>query len=125
MAILGVEHFLDLNSLPPISLNSLMVVGISPPPLFTYLSGIVVLGAGLCVMAKSKASFLSIVAIVMFVIFMVIYLPLAIANPSYYYVLLKYFVDTLVMNVAVLLFAGIAQTGRQDVEMEELFEIGK
>lgn len=102
----GVEHFLHPTFLPGVPLSKLTPPWIPGGLFWAYLTGAVLVAAGLCLIsnwnAKRAATYLG-VMILLLMLF--IYLPMLITSPADI-VAINYFFDTLTFAGAVLLLAG-------------------
>jgi len=107
-AVFGVEHFLFPEFVPVVPLELPMPSWIPGHLFLAYVTGAVLLASGLAIAFNWKARLAATwMGIVVFVIVMLVYLPIMIANVSDIDNGLNYLVDTLGFSGSVLLLAGI------------------
>jgi uncharacterized membrane protein len=103
----GVEHFLHPGNAPGVPLELVIPDWIPARFAIAYLTGVVFVGGGLCMVVNWKARLAATwVGLMVFVVVMAVYLPLLIAKPSDIGVAANYFFDTLMLSGAVLALAG-------------------
>ena len=108
----GVEHFLHPTFLPGVPLDKLTPLWIPGHLFWAYLTGAVLVAAGLCLIAnwnaRRAATYLGIM-IVLLMLF--IYLPMLIKSPADI-VAINYFFDTLTFAGVALVLANAIRSGR-------------
>ena len=105
--VFGVEHFLHPECVPVVPLKQLMPSWIPGHLFLAYLTGAVLVAAGLCLVfgwkARSAAAWLGVIS---FVMVLLVYLPIMVSNLSDIGDGLNYLADTLAFSGAALLVAG-------------------
>jgi uncharacterized membrane protein len=105
--VFGVEHFLHPQYVPVVPLSQLLPPWIPGHLLLAYAMGAVLIVSGLCLIfnwnARAAAAWLG---IIVFVVVLLVYLPILIANLSDIANGLNYFADTLAFSGAALLLAA-------------------
>lgn len=105
--VYGLEHFLHPEFLPVVPLKQLMPSWIPGHLLLAYVTGAVLLAAGLSMMFNWKARLAATwLGIVSFVMVLLVYLPLTVSNLADIGNGLNYLVDTLAFSGTALLLAG-------------------
>jgi len=105
--IFGIEHFLHPQFVPVVPLKQLMPPWIPGHVPLAFATGAVMIASGLCIVLNWKARMAATaLGIVVFVIVVQIYLPIAIAKLSDIGNGLNYVADTLLFSGSALLLAG-------------------
>jgi uncharacterized membrane protein len=105
--VFGVEHFLHPEFVPVVPLRQLMPSWIPGHLPLAYVTGIVLIASGFCLLLNWKARLAATwLGIFVFVIVLLVYLPIMVAKMSDIANGLNYFADTLAYGGAVLLLAG-------------------
>lgn len=106
--VFGIEHFLYPDFVPVIPLKQPMPSWMPGHLFLAYLTGAVLIGAGLCLIVNWKARLAATwLGIAAFVMVLLVYLPITISKPSDIGNGLNYLVDTLAFSGAALLLAGV------------------
>ena len=105
--VFGIEHFLHPQLVPVVPLRLLLPSWIPAHLPLNYLTGTVLIAAGLCVLSNWKARQTAAwLGVFIFAIVLLVYLPIMLANLSDIGNGLNYFADTLAYAGAALLVAG-------------------
>lgn len=101
----GVEHFLHPDRAPGVPLEKVVPTWIPARLFWAYLAGVVLLGAGLCLITNKKAREAAIALGVTILLLMVfVYLPILVASPRSLEAV-NYFFDTLLFCGTIFLLA--------------------
>jgi uncharacterized membrane protein len=102
----GVEHFLHPDHVPGVPLELVTPAWIPARLLWAYLGGVVLIITGTLIVVNKKAHLAATcLGIMIFLLVLFVYLPIAVASPTDIDSALNYFVDTLVFSGAALLLA--------------------
>ena len=105
--VFGVEHFLHPQFVPVVPLEQLMPSWIPGHLFLAYAMGAVLIASGLCLVFNWQARLAAArLGIIVFIVVLLVYLPILIANLSNIANGLNYFADTLAFSGAALLLAA-------------------
>jgi uncharacterized membrane protein len=104
----GVEHFLHPELVPVVPLDLRMPSWIPAQVVISYVTGLILIASGLSIIANWKSHAAAVwLGVVVFVVVLLVYVPIVIANPSNIGDGLNYLVDTLAFSGSVLLISRI------------------
>jgi uncharacterized membrane protein len=107
VVVFGVEHFLYPQHVPVVPLKQLMPSWIPAHVPLSYATGAILIACGLSMIIDWKSRLAAAcLGIVVFVIVLLVYLPILVANLSDIATGLNYFADTMAFSGALLLLAG-------------------
>jgi len=107
IAFFGVEHFLHPEFAPGVPLSKLTPSWIPAHLLWGYLTGAVFTATGLCLIVNKEARLAATwLGLMIFLLVLVVYVPVVVANPSDIGGGLNYLVDTLLLSGSALALAA-------------------